>query len=138
MTQSFYNALIEFKGKPLDGGDWVYGDLVQEHGGVYMQHVHIAHFAIGFTTPKLTEVSRKSVCRFSGVVDDSENKIYGNDIIDVEYEVRIDGGTEKRHTSKEVVFHKGVFWLSDGAEMRDSLEFASNHYKLKVIGNKYD
>jgi len=68
--------VIKFRGKPLNGGDWVVGSLIIDPKG--------HHFILPFDAEgidRLVEVRPESVSQFSGLQDRYYQDIYENDLL---------------------------------------------------------
>lgn len=63
---------IKFRGKRLDNGEWIYGDLNHLVDGVYISNDHGCNMA---------QVDPDTVGMNTGLIDRNDHEIYGGDIL---------------------------------------------------------
>ena len=92
---------ILFRGKRVDNGEWVYGDLINNEGSVFIfisygvkpngfEYVKIGGATVGY----IVEVIPETVGQFTGIADKNGIKIFERDLLKggifLEYEVKWD------------------------------------------------
>ena len=121
---------IKFRGKSIDGKEWLYGDLVSS--------ADKKRFAILVNNKESydeCEVAPKTIGQFTGLYDYNGNKIYEGDILK----------WEKDGLMYVVKFWDGMFYASvkecnDGIFGGFPLHALTEHEdrKCKIVGNIYD
>ena len=121
---------IKFRGKSIDGKEWLYGDLVSS--------ADKKRFAILVNDKENydeCEVAPKTIGQFSGLYDYNGNKIYEGDILK----------WEKDGLMYVVKFWDGMFYASvkecnDGIFGGFPLHALTKHddRKCEIVGNIYD
>ena len=88
---------IEFRGKRLDSGEWLYGDLMHDnHGGCYIYPLD----SLGLFAEN--KVAHDTVGQFTGLADKNGVKIFEGDIV-------LWDRDQKMYV---VVFRNGMFYAS--------------------------
>lgn len=135
------------RGKRVDNGEWVEGDLLRSRGKCYI-HEHIDPFDYlgelsGFI--KMYEVAPETVSEFTGLTDKNGTKIFEGDIIKYHLwddkfdycEVKFDyfyAATDSYNGGPAL-----GFYLADINGNADDIGFFKNMYKyIEVIGNIHD
>ena len=127
------NREIEFRGKRLDNGEWLYGDLRHHKDDVCI-------FEQGGN--KGEQVKRETVGQFTGLLDNRGVKIFGGDIvkhpyIDPIFRDLVESKDGDGVTS-EVVFHDGAFCVKYDINDFVYLDSFTRHGHIEVVGNIHD
>lgn len=129
------NRTIKFRGKRIDNGQWVYGDLVQ-----CAHDILILPINTGWTHHK---VIPETVGQFTGLLDRNGKEIYEGDILHERVARCI---VDKRIVKfcygsfiAESTYNQGAQCYGEPHEKFQSLKyFAVNDIKIEVISNIHD
>ena len=125
---------ILFRGKRVDNGEWIQGDLVQ-----FLPH-GIVRIVTQEPPYKDAEVDSDTVGQFTGLTDKNGRKIFEGDIIHLEYSQVFFGGVYFGEYTAEVSYKEGCF-ITDGINNGDEIETPLSGFdndELEIIGNIHD
>ena len=125
---------ILFRGKRVDNGEWIQGDIVQflVHGVVRIVEQEPSY--------KDAEVDSDTVGQFTGLTDKNGRKIFEGDIIHLEYSQVFFGGVYFGEYTAEVSYKEGCF-ITDGINNGDEIETPLSGFdndEVEIIGNIHD
>jgi uncharacterized phage protein (TIGR01671 family) len=123
---------IEFRGKRLNDGQWVFGQLTTPHKNPNIwPSVSGAHLPTGYPVDPAT------IGQFTGLRDKNGAKIFEGDVL---HHIWQSGGGETLETVSEVKFSNGSF-IADDHKRADFILFLhvnKDWATVEVIGNVYD
>jgi uncharacterized phage protein (TIGR01671 family) len=140
---------IRFKGKSLDSGKWIYGDLIENQGEYYIYHActETTLSDEGNTiTIVATKVQNETVGQYTGLQDRNGKEIYEGDIVEqivtngYDYgfigEVSFDNGAFgiKHKTYKGCIVSRFVY----SSDWNDGHAHGTVLYEYELKGNIYD
>lgn len=117
------------RGKRIDNGEWIFGNLIQTDDGVYIIQNYVPQHSI-----KNCEVDPSTICQCTAMPDKNGKLIFENDILSG----HIDVGFPEDETRKRVVWHENG-WCTNELRCDDYEElddFDSENFE--VIGNMID
>ena len=125
---------ILFRGKRVDNGEWIQGDIVQfpVHGVVRIVEQEPSY--------KDAEVDSDTVGQYTGLTDKNGRKIFEGDIIHLKYSQVFFGGEYFGEYTAEVSYKEGCF-ITDGINNGDEIETPLSGFdndELEIIGNIHD
>ena len=125
---------ILFRGKRVDNGEWIQGDIVQfpVHGVVRIVEQEPSY--------KDAEVDSDTVGQYTGLTDKNGRKIFEGDIIHLEYSQVFFGREYFGEYTAEVSYKEGCF-ITDGINNGDEIETplsGFNNDEVEIIGNIHD
>lgn len=116
---------ILFKAKRVENGEWLYGVPLVEG---YSKTTYIASYeysSLAFV--QQIEVIPETLCQFTGLCDKNGNRIWENDIVNIEY--------PETTVKKCVIEYVGASFV--GSTHADNWEL-DGYYDIEVIGNIFD
>ncbi|EAC2617979.1 hypothetical protein Y494_14105 [Listeria monocytogenes] len=128
---------IEFRGKRIDNGEWVYGNLMQfEDSATFIfaderkgaSTLTYAHFIIN----NMHAIDEKTIDQYTGLKDKNGKKIFEGDIVDISVYDRLDWSSIKG----KVVFLNGAWLVEDVGHFAITLQSETN--EIEIIGNVHE
>jgi uncharacterized phage protein (TIGR01671 family) len=129
---------IEFRGKDIENGEWVFGDL---HTLCDKPHIHTEKSKFPYAG-KRSFVIPETIGQFTGLLDKNGKKIYEGDIVrhpyvDPIFRDLVESKDGDGVTS-EVVFHDGAFVVKYDVNDYIYLDGFTRNGHVEVIGNIHD
>lgn len=127
---------IKFRGKRLDNGQWVYGDLLHIVGGCVIYHGSQTesdliedrpNLAVELYMDEVSPVDLDTVGQFTGLFDSNGMEIYEGDILRIS--ISKDGIAEVRWNTKCAMLVE---------QMKNSSQWYNLEGRKEIIGNIYD
>ncbi|HAO6129924.1 TPA: hypothetical protein IQB06_001305 [Listeria monocytogenes] len=128
---------IEFRGKRIDNGEWVYGNLMQfEDSATFIfaderkgaSTLTYAHFIIN----NMHAIDEKTIDQYTGLKDKNGKKIFEGDIVDISVYDCLDWSSIKG----KVVFLNGAWLVEDVGHFAITLQSETN--EIEIIGNVHE
>lgn len=124
---------IKFRGKRIDNGEWVYGDLIHGQGPKYgrcyiLPHTHI--YPKGCHDLDGWNVHPETVGQFTGLTDKDGREIYEGDLV-----CHQSRNGNKPHS---IIYQSGAFCGNYGLTYSLFQENMEQYCEITVIGNIHD
>lgn len=128
---------IKFRGKDIETGEWMYGDLIQRMG--YMPSVMFPYESNGKVHYSECAVKRETVGQFTGLLDKNGNEIYDGDIL-------VWGENDYKSPPMIVMFKHGSFgytyiedWFhSFAGNTNFTFNPLNTDVRFEIVGNIHD
>ena len=118
---------ILFRGKRIDNGKWVYGDL--------RQYSETSTAIYSYAICRMLQVDYKTVGQYTGIADQEGLQIFEGDIIRA---FAATGELVKTGFVRWDEYFSGWYVRSEGAEYDDSTLYGYNIQTYQLIGNIHD
>lgn len=119
---------VKFRGKRIDNGEWVYGDLIENQGRFFIYHATSETTLIDHNdrdiTVIATAVDNNTVGQFTSLKDKYGKEIYEGDII------------KSKYTTYIVKWNKKCAYFSIQEDETPHL-LADYNNDIEIIGNVY-
>jgi uncharacterized phage protein (TIGR01671 family) len=122
---------ILFRGKRVDNGEWVEGDLAHTHSvkdGVKLNNTLVGGDMV------YSEVTPETVGQFTGLIDKEGRKAFFGDIVTYFDQ----SGTERKGVIKQYKDSWGGFIQCVGGDEEGNQDGELDHDKFMIIGNIHD
>ena len=145
MNRKIKNRKIKYRGKRLDNGEWVYGDLLNIAGGrviYYGSHTDCAliedrpNLAVELYMDEVSPVDPETVAQLTGIHDKNRKEVYEEDILRVCDGKRCFNIVVK--WSKEAMAFMACYCDGNQSPLSWFSGLLSGTHETEVIGNIHD
>ena len=133
---------IKFRGRRVDSGNWVYGDLVYEDlirdhlKGMSLKTTNMS--TEGEFVCKVFRVDLETVCQYIGLMDKYGREVYEGDLIKFTRDTELIIGIGlPRRAYMEVAFDRACFW-GENTDWQEPLHELIGSGEIEVIGNIFE
>ena len=125
---------ILFKAKCIEGGNWVFGNLIQRENGATIGVIESDGLHELYVDPD-------TICQYTGLTDKNGNKIWENDVVKYEDAAADFEGYHDDvfvNVGKVCICPQGTFFSNRQTVDMDDLWLSNSSVDAEVIGNIFD